>query len=75
MKQSAIVFLLLIFMLSGCASLPDNVDRVESHAFTDTQDTALGRSMKSHKIQGTNEDGFVLLGVGIISLLPIETQL
>jgi putative cardiolipin synthase len=65
MKQSAIIFLLLVFMLSGCTMLPDNVERVESHAFTDTQDTALGRSVQSHKIQGTNEDGFVLLGNGL----------
>lgn len=66
MKLSAALLLLLVFMLSGCASLPENVGRVESHAFTDTQDTPLSRSLQSQKIQqGSNEDGFVLLGNGL----------
>ena len=31
-----------IALLSGCASLPENVNRIESRALDDTRDTALG---------------------------------
>jgi cardiolipin synthase C len=65
MKQLSITFLSLVFFLSGCASVPDNVDRVESHALTDTQDTALGKTVQSHRSMETGENGFVLLGSGL----------
>lgn len=59
------IFLFLIFVLSGCASLPDNIDRIESQAFTDTQDTSLGRNIQKYRDQGITEDGFILLGNGL----------
>jgi len=65
MKKPAIVLLSLLSMFSGCASLPDNTDRVESHAFTDTQDTSLGRVLQKYKREGAKGDGFVILGNGL----------
>ena len=65
MMRASLVIMLLFFMLGGCASLPENVDRTESHAFTDTQDTALGRNARKHVGQGVKKDGFILLGNGL----------
>src|SRR5688572_3266711 len=38
-----LVALALAVLLSGCAGLPKEVERLPSHAITDTADTALGR--------------------------------
>lgn len=55
MKRSSPVYLFLAIMLGGCVSLPDNSDRVESHAFTDTQDTLLGINIRAQQSQGMAE--------------------
>jgi putative cardiolipin synthase len=65
MIRISFIFLTLHFFLTGCASLPENSNRVESFAFTDTQDTLLGRDMQAYRNQGKNKDGFILLGSGL----------
>ncbi|MFV2005711.1 MAG: phospholipase D family protein, partial [Gammaproteobacteria bacterium] len=55
----------LSLILSGCASLPDNSDRTESYAFTDTQDTELGRASEAYSDQSEKRDGFILLSDGL----------
>lgn len=59
------IFLLFAVVLGGCASLPDNINRDESHAYTDTQNTLLGRNARKDLDQSINEDGFILLGNGL----------
>lgn len=58
-----IMFLLLVFV--GCATLPENVDRPQSLAITDTQDTALGRALADEKVANPGKSGFYLLGNGL----------
>jgi len=60
-----IIAIIFVIYLGACASLPDNTDRLESHAYKDTQETALGRGFK-HLSQGdAGESGFYLLGNGL----------
>ncbi len=63
-KNPLIIFISLL-LLSNCASLPENTDRNESYAFTDTQNTRLGKDVQAELKQGKAEDGFVLLGSGL----------
>ncbi|MEN8175578.1 MAG: phospholipase D family protein [Pseudomonadota bacterium] len=62
-----IVGLVLALVLGGCSTLPKDVERPPSHAYTDTADTALGRSVDQqgagHRQPG--ESGFLLLGSGL----------
>jgi putative cardiolipin synthase len=57
--------LLLILLISGCASLPDNTNRQESYALTDTDDTTFGKSSANKRRAGDGQDGFLLLGSGL----------
>lgn len=59
------VVVILIFGGTGCAVLPENVDRPISHGFVDTADTLLGKSW--HHAQGQNSDSsaFLLLNNGL----------
>ena len=63
-KKPLILFVSLL-LLSNCASLPENTDRKESYAFTDTQNTTLGKDVQAEIKQGKAENGFVLLGSGL----------
>ena len=65
MIRISLIFLVLLSVLSSCASLPENTDRTESHTFTDTQDTELGRDVQGYRNQGKTEDGFILLSSGL----------
>ncbi|MFV9616376.1 MAG: phospholipase D family protein [Gammaproteobacteria bacterium] len=65
MNKKSLVSLILPSLLSGCASLPENTGRTESHAFTDTQNTLLGKKVQEYRNQGKTEDGFVLLSSGL----------
>jgi len=57
--------LLLIALLGGCASLPENVDQRPSVALTDTTDTILGESIKDDLADNPGLSGFHLLGNGL----------
>jgi len=61
-KMITVVF---VISLGACASLPDNNGRLESHAFDDTQETTLGRTIDSGSQGHTGESGFYLLGDGL----------
>jgi len=68
------LFLALYFFLTGCASLPENINQTESYAFTDTQNTSLGRSIQDHRNQTVNnEDGFILLKDGLDAFVARAT--
>jgi len=57
--------MLFIFSLSACASLPENTGRTESHAYEDTQDTALGRSYEHRSRGHVGESGYYYLNNGL----------
>ncbi len=67
-KHSIIIHLsaaMLIFMLAGCATLPENFNRPESYALTDTQNTAFGKDHAKEKAAQPGKSGFHLLSNGL----------
>ncbi len=61
-------FLLLavaVLTVAGCATLPENVDRPRSYAFTDTADTAIGRVVADEVAANPGKSGFHLLSDGL----------
>ena len=58
-------FLLSLLFITGCATLPQNVERPESHALTNTGDTPLGRVFQDKKSAHPAQSGFVLLANGL----------
>lgn len=57
--------LFVFTVVSGCASLPDNTNRFESFAFTDTENTASGKAVAEKRKQHADQDGFYLLDNGL----------
>lgn len=56
---------MLVLLLGGCASLPDNSDRIPSQSYTNTQDTILGRAFIAQRKAHPDRSGFLLLGSGL----------
>ena len=56
---------LAIFMNTGCATLPQDFDRTESHAVTDTQNTVFGKLLADEKAEHPGKSGFHLLDDGL----------
>ena len=60
---SAAIF--MIFVIIGCATLPENFDRPESYALIDTESTFFGRSRATERAAHPGKSGFHLLGNGL----------
>lgn len=63
-----IIFFLLLqgwFLIAGCATLPENVGRRESYAFTATNDTYLGNYYHQKKAVHPGQSGFLMLSNGL----------
>ena len=60
-----VIPLFLAVGLGACASLPENTNRLESHAYDNTQQTTLGRNATSQSLDHPGESGFFLLGDGL----------
>jgi putative cardiolipin synthase len=60
-----IISVLVGLLLIGCATLPTDFERSESHAFTDTDDTRLGRDLHAVVAAHPGQSGFFLLGNGL----------
>ncbi len=56
---------LFVFILGGCATLPENVDRQFSSAFQDTADTTIGKEAEQNGAEHLGKSGFFLLGDGL----------
>ncbi len=56
---------LMLLLISGCASLPPNVDRVETRAYRDTGTTTLGQLVQADSKKRPDESGFHLLPSGL----------
>ena len=63
MKQPLLLALLLL--LSGCASLPENVNRSVSLALQDTDDTAIAHYLAAELASHPGQSGFHLLDDGL----------
>ena len=57
--------LMAVFMIGGCATLPEDFERPVSHAYTDTDDTTFGKSIQDDKAARPGESGFLVLGSGL----------
>jgi putative cardiolipin synthase len=57
--------LFIPLFISGCATLPENVDRPVSYALTDTEDTAWGKSRQDERAANSGKSGFILLENGL----------
>ncbi len=64
-KIFTFIFLFSFLFISGCATLPQNFERSESHALTDTGDTRWGRVFQDERAAHPGQAGFVLLGNGL----------
>ena len=57
--------LLSFLIISACASLPENVDRTPSYAYTDTDDSRLDSYRPEEIDAESGQSGFLLLGNGL----------
>jgi len=64
-QNSSWLGLLLVALLCGCASLPENVDQQPSVAMTDTAGTSLGKAFEDDLAENPGHSGFHLLGKGL----------
>ena len=57
--------LVAVFVLAGCATLPENTDRLDTFAYTDTDDTTFGKGAAKLTAAHSEKSGFHLLGNGL----------
>ncbi len=57
--------LFTLLFITGCATLPQNFERPESHALTDTGDTRWGRLRQDERAAHPGQSGFILLANGL----------
>ena len=62
-KSLTLVFLVVLF--TGCASLPENIERTDSFALQDTQETELAKDVAPLILQHPEQSGFHLLDTGM----------
>ena len=70
--RNSIIFLLVILTLlivGGCATLPENFEKPESYAYTDTDDTRIGQARRDEINAHPGKSGFLLLGNGLDAFL------
>ena len=60
-----IIWFTSVFILIGCATLPENTNRVASFAYQDTDDTRIGRARRTELEAHPGQSGFFLLGNGL----------
>jgi putative cardiolipin synthase len=65
LSMIVLVSALALLLISGCATLPENFQRPESYAYTDTDDTRLGKARHDEKLAHPGQSGFYLLGSGL----------
>lgn len=59
------VTMLGVFLISGCATLPEHFDKPPSYAFTDTENTHFGTVRRNEMKAHPRQSGFLLLGKGL----------
>ena len=62
---SCFMALMLLLVTGGCATLPENVHQEASTAYSDTQDTRIGRDVQADMAEHPGESGYLLLGNGL----------
>jgi putative cardiolipin synthase len=66
-RRSQLFLLIMIVMIivSSCATLPDDFERPASYAFSDTEDTRLAKIRSNDMVAHPGQSGFLLLGNGL----------
>ena len=64
-NATLLAVLMTLSVVTACATLPENVGRKETFAYTDTGDTFLGREISRGEAAHPGESGFHLLGNGL----------
>ena len=57
--------LTILLILTACATLPENFERPDSYAYTDTNNTRFGRDIYDEKTAHPGQSGFLLLASGL----------
>ena len=71
-RKTLIIFYLVILTLLlvvGCATLPEDFEKPESYAYTDTDGTRLGKARRDEIKAHPGQSGFLLLGNGLDAFL------
>lgn len=63
--SNVVVIITSLLLMGGCATLPTDFERIETHAYTDTENTRLGKAVSEEKAKHPGESGFHLLGNGL----------
>ena len=64
------VMITILLMMGGCASLPTDFERTETHAYTDRDNTRIGQASQAEKLAHPGQSGFHLLGNGLVDGQP-----
>jgi putative cardiolipin synthase len=64
-KSYTTILVFIAFVLGGCATLPTDFERPESHAYSDTETTTFGREISSRAMAHPGKSGFHLLDNGL----------
>ncbi len=59
------ILVFIVFVLGGCATLPTDFERLESHAYSDTENTRFGKLISPRAMVHPGESGFHLLSNGL----------
>jgi len=57
--------LTILLILTACATLPENSERPDSYAYTDTNNTRFGRDIYDEETAHPGQSGFLLLASGL----------
>ena len=71
-RKNLIIFYMVIqalLFVGGCATLPEDFEKPESYAYTDTDDTRLGSGRRNEINAHPGQSGFLLLGSGLDAFL------
>ena len=68
-RRLAVLALLTMLLMVGCATVPENTGRTASHAMVDTDGTRLGRLEQDQKSAHPGQSGFLPLGNGLDAFL------
>ena len=68
-KKYAILMGFFFFVFGGCATLPTDFERIESYAYSDTDNTIFGKSISARSAAHPEKSGFYLLRNGLDAFL------
>ncbi|MEA3231588.1 MAG: phospholipase D family protein [Thermodesulfobacteriota bacterium] len=64
-KNCPTILVFILLVMSGCATLPTNFERLESHAYTETANTTYGIRVSDMSAAHPGKSGFHLIGNGL----------